>query len=44
MPGASSNVPEVCIYQVWCIYSRDGNKAAASRCASGSDAASKSFW
>lgn len=42
--GASANELEVCIYQVWCIYSQHWNKIAASRCASGSDAALTSFW
>lgn len=42
--GASSNELEVCIYQVWCIYSQHLNKIAASHCASGSDAALMSFW
>ncbi len=43
-PGASSDGPEACTCQVSCIYNRAANKAAASRCASGSGGALKSFW
>lgn len=43
-PGGSWCEPEACICLQWCSCSPGGNTRAAGRCASGSGAASGSFW